>query len=377
MVKFAGFVAAIAMSGSVAMATDLTLTCTVNGSSNANVAPSSMVTYTITGELTDNVNEGLALVGFDLSFDGGALSQANAPTTAPMTNFDRNAGITNPAGFGGTIIGGNLVQVGGGQNTILNTLGNAPFPIGGVTTDVAQFGAPQIIATGSLTMPASGGPYHLNITNGFANVIKAGETGVPFWATEAVGTVNVVDCTLNPGCAASIASSVPANHTIDAQQPHTITAASPGQSFSTITLNLGCGALAAVAGNFTVTETGGTLPVPTITNVSASDDANVTLTLSAAIEAGAWTTITHNASTTATCIANLPGDVNSNLTSNTGDATALVAVLNGGASSLTQSDLNRSGVINAEDLTHLMNLLNGAGAFTPWLNISLPATPCT
>jgi len=380
MFKVAGLVAAVALGGSAALATDLNLTCTINGQSNPTLPASTVVNYSISGELTDNLNEGLALVGFDLSFSGGALSQANDPTSLPMTNFDRPDGITNPAGFGGTLIGGKLIQVGGGQNTIKNTVANAPFPIGMVMADVAQPGSPQVIVTGSLTVPASGGPYTLSIENVFANVIKQGETGTVFFATEQAGVGTITDCviTIGSACAASIVAAVPANNTIDGRQPHAITAANPTQSFASVNIDMpACAVGSALPGDFSITETGGTAGVPNILSVTPVDADTVALTLSEAIEAGAWTTITHTASATETCVGNQPGDVNSNLTSNTADATALVAVLNGGASTLVQADTNRSGTINAEDLTQLMNLLNGAGTFATWLNDSLPATPCT
>ena len=52
-----------------------------NDLSAVEVAPGAEVLYTVVGQLTDDVNEGLALVGFDLAFDGGDLTQADSPTT--------------------------------------------------------------------------------------------------------------------------------------------------------------------------------------------------------------------------------------------------------------------------------------------------------
>ena len=90
------------------------------GESAITVGPNCEVPYYVVGELTDVPNMGLALAGFDLEFDGGALSYANAPTSTTMGNFVIPDGITNPDGYGGTIIDGKLIQVGGGQNTIMN-----------------------------------------------------------------------------------------------------------------------------------------------------------------------------------------------------------------------------------------------------------------
>lgn len=374
-----GYVAVLALGGSAALATDLNLTCTINGQSNPTLAPGAVVNYVITGVLSDSANEGLALVGFDLEFDGGALSQAAEPTTLPMTNFARPDGITNPAGFGGTVIGGKLIQVGGGQNTIKNTPANAPFPIGSVITDLAQPGSPLQIVSGSLTVPGSGGPYTLAVKNGFANVIKQGETGTVFYATEAVGMVTAVDCVITvSSCAASIVDASPANNTIDARQPHAINAVNPGQSFSQILIDMpACAVASAAPADFSVSESGGTGGVPAVVSVTPLDADTVTLTLSEAVEAGAWTAITHVASGSNTCVGNLPGDVNGDRTSNTSDMGALTAILNGGGGSLVNADTDRSSAITAEDLTHLLNVLNGAGMFNPWLNVSLPAvSPC-
>ena len=61
-------------------------------------------------------------------------SKAATPTTNPIMNFARPAGINNPAGFGGTPSAGRLLQVGGAQNTMNSSF--APYPIGTVITGV-------------------------------------------------------------------------------------------------------------------------------------------------------------------------------------------------------------------------------------------------
>ncbi len=127
-------VLAISLTGAVAQAADLDVTVTADGGSSIDVAPGGTVSYVITAELSDNLNEGLALIGFDLSFDGGDLAQADTPGAGNMLQFVSPQGINNPAGYGGTVISGDLAQVGGGQNTINNDITNAPFPIGTVIT---------------------------------------------------------------------------------------------------------------------------------------------------------------------------------------------------------------------------------------------------
>jgi len=176
-----------------------------SGGSNAViVGPGDAVPYTVVGILSDDFNEGLALVGFDLDFDGGNLAQADSPTgdpnsgcENPMIHFTKPWGLTNPAGYGGTIITGDLIQVGGAQNTILNT--TPPFPIGTVLTGVAQPGGcgPTIVVTGTLTAPGAPGTYTLALENLFANVILDGETNDgTFWATQAAAVGIVTNLTI-------------------------------------------------------------------------------------------------------------------------------------------------------------------------------------
>lgn len=182
------------LSAAVASASDLNIDVRSGGSSSIKVFPGATVSYEVVGELSDAANEGLGLVLFDLSFDGGALSQAAAPTANPMLNFDRPAGITNPQGFGGVVTAGVLRQVGGAQNTINNVF--APVPIGSVIKDVAKPGSPVTIVTGSLTAPVAVGTYTLAVEDLDANVIRQGENGNPFWAVDRANAGNITNLTI-------------------------------------------------------------------------------------------------------------------------------------------------------------------------------------
>ena len=203
---------ALALCGS-AMATDVNVWVELD---QASYAAGDTVVYTVYAELGDSNNEGLALIGFDLEYEGGALTQADEPTADPAMNFaigTTNAGINNPAGFGGTVIDGKLIQVGGGQNTIKNVESNAPFPIGTVITGVGAPGAPMMVVTGSLV--AADVDAMLNVTNVFANVIQQGETGEVFWATEqaTVGTVEGVLVEIGVVVPPALESSLPETDT--------------------------------------------------------------------------------------------------------------------------------------------------------------------
>lgn len=199
------------------MTTALDVSVKSGGLSAVTVAPGTTVEYEVVGLLGDDLNEGLALVGFDLDFDGGALAQADSPVGTPpdgcddamdfplsccenpMINFTRPWGVTNPAGYEGTPIGGDLIQIGGAQNTVNNTPETAPFPIGPVRIGVAQPArcGPAILVTGRLTAPLANGAYTLALENLFANVIRLGETNDgTFWATEAAVPGDVMNLSI-------------------------------------------------------------------------------------------------------------------------------------------------------------------------------------
>lgn len=201
--------AAVALTGSVlvlsASASDFNVTVTSNGASTVTVQPGDVVPYSIAGELSDGASQGLAMFAIDLAFDGGDLEQANAPVAGEMLNFASPLGINNPAGFNGTPIGGDLIQIGGGQNTINNMF--APQPSGMVSTGVALPGAPEVLVTGVLTAPTAPGTYTLAVSNVMANAINSATTGFPFWEVDAVEpgaitqlTITVEDCSVSLYC---------------------------------------------------------------------------------------------------------------------------------------------------------------------------------
>jgi len=369
---------ALALCGSMAMATDLNISVqTAAGDPSTNVAPGAPVQYRVVGVLSDTLNEGLALFGFDLVFDGGVLSSAVAP--AEMNSFVKPDGITNPAGFGGTtgVPGheGQLVQVGGGQNTIKNTVDNAPFPIGSVVTGLGK--TQVVLATGSLTAPMTPGTYHLQARNAFANVIKQGETGNPFYATVAAGIGAPADLTIIVGGTCFVESSVPANCAIDARQPSNPNGTNPaGWNSVALTFNAGCSTGAMTAGDFGVTVNPAGTP-PTIADVTAVGQV-VTLTFATKIPLGAWTCVTHNASGGKVCLGDLPGDVNADRASSAVDILKLIDHLNGQVQppyQIHQCDADRSGLCGPADILRVIDLLNGADVYDPWLGRTLPVCP--
>ena len=174
--------------------TNLQVVVASGGSSVVVADVGELVQYEVTGVLSNANNEGLARFLLDLTFSGGPLTPADAPTGLPMTNFARPAGITNPAGFGGTVIDGVLVQVGGAQNTMNNTGVTVPYPIGSVITGVGH--TPVVLVTGSFVAPVEPGTYTLRVSNVSASVIRKDEDGEVFWATERIYTSVLGDVTV-------------------------------------------------------------------------------------------------------------------------------------------------------------------------------------
>ncbi len=241
--KTLGLVVAAGIFASAAMGANLNVSVEQpDGSNTINVLAGATVEYSVMGQLdTDADNRGLALAGFDLELlnegtgtQAAPLPQADEPTGVEMLNFAVPEGINNPAGFGGTDSGGKLLQVGGAQNTINNTLdctvdadcpgasnlcdggtctASAPFPLG---TVIENLGHTEIeLAKGSLTVPNGRGGtcYVLALTDLFANVISTTQNSPDFLATEAAGagTIDNLTICIETCAAAAVLTSAPAD----------------------------------------------------------------------------------------------------------------------------------------------------------------------
>ena len=130
--------------------------------------------------------------------------------------------------------------------------------------------------------------------------------------------------------------------------------------------------------DFDTTELGGDGWGPPVVAVAPLNANTVRLTLGAQVEPATWTVVTHLDSGTQVRLGFLPGDANGDGTTAANDITRLVDYVNGVATpvwGVASSDIDRSGVVGAPDITRLVDLLNGAGAYEPYLNVSLPSLP--
>jgi hypothetical protein len=173
---------ALVATGSTALATDLNVVVHSGGQSQLTAKPGAVVPYAVTLELGDASTDGLAGFTFDLAFDGGALGAAVAPASGPTMSFRSPQGFSNPNGFAGTLINGELIQVGGAQNTLLNAF--APQPIGAVTIGVAQPGSSVLVISGTVQVPTEAGTFTLSARDVLANGIVAGQTPSSFYKVE-------------------------------------------------------------------------------------------------------------------------------------------------------------------------------------------------
>jgi hypothetical protein len=166
-----------------AQSVSVSLTSPQNGQS---VAAGATINWSISFTVSAGNNQGLALLVTDLTQDASNPAFLDiAPATnvpAPMSNFSRPAGISNPGEGGptgyvgvqrGTAGQRDLVQIGGAQNTF----GTARPPGSGVAENanvvggVGQSGS-VTLASGSFSAPSTNGTYVFRLSDAVANVIQ-------------------------------------------------------------------------------------------------------------------------------------------------------------------------------------------------------------
>jgi hypothetical protein len=154
------------------------------------VAVGGTVDYEIVATV-DATSDGLAGFAVDLVTDTGVAQPQASPGSPQMTVFVRDNGLTDPSGFGGTVDADGLVQIGGGQNTMLNPGPNPPCPTGDVETGIGV-GGEVVLATGSIQLPDQPGSYQVSLANQAASVITGTGGGGSFhtvdWADAVLGT---------------------------------------------------------------------------------------------------------------------------------------------------------------------------------------------
>ncbi len=135
------------------------------------------VEVNIQGRIQNATDFGLSLWSADLTdwpFGGQDITTLILDSPGgDIDQFKRNLGLTNPSGYGGTPIDGDLVQIGGGQNTIGNT-GPTLFPVGTVVTNIANGSEWVTLATGTIDTNFQLADLQINIESAFASTLATG-----------------------------------------------------------------------------------------------------------------------------------------------------------------------------------------------------------
>jgi len=162
----------------------------------------------------------------------------------------------------------------------------------------------------------------------------------------------------------SLIGSKPPDGAIDAGQPFEPDGSRP-TGWSSVILTLDGCSESLVPGDFALSQVGGTDPPPGVATVARVAERAVRVDFSGSIAREARTTIRHVASGTATTLAWLPGDVNSNGVRDPADLAALADHLLGvsGPRPMWSVDVDRSGLATPADLLREIDLLVGGGAY--------------
>ncbi len=403
-------VLSLALTGAV-MAQDTFQADIVRTNGDATASAGETIEFDINGIFTQTTagNMGLAFFSIDLELIGPA-GPVNLGTGLTMQTGAAVDSFFAPLGYSidptGTVVGDDLIQAGGGQNTINNDP-NAepfePFPTGAVVENVGLGSSVTLFTAGAgmgFMIPgdaADGDVYTLRIKAGslHANAIT-GFDGT-FYAVDAV----------NAAIGSELAIAVSACETIPPRilaggELNSITVPCSGyidprtelngpteivMTFSEPVQSMNDGAV--TAADFVVTTSGGAV-TPGIMAVDilggAGDEQSVRITLDQVIPLQHWTTIKanvkdlcDNAITDAgnlgsvdeedrIDIAFLPGDVNQSGDTSPIDLFAYRALLNNGTvpalacDGVTEADLidmDRSGTVSAIDLFVFRQLFNG------------------
>lgn len=173
----------------------------------------------------------------------------------------------------------------------------------------------------------------------------------------------------------SIVDSDPQDGSIDARIPFEMEGGSP-YGLQEIELTLDGPGASLTEQDFAVNEVGGDGTAPVVTGIEFVACETVRLYFSEPIEVGAWTTVTHIDSGASVTLGYLPADADGSGCSNANDIIQEVAWVHvaqaGGSPPLYSADIDRSGVVTANDIAVLIDLLNGVGAWVPYFDVCLP-----
>ncbi len=190
------------------------------------------------------------------------------------------------------------------------------------------------------------------------------------------GTYAGAGVSCGDGCGVrSPIDSDPPNCAIDARQPTKPDGSRGGTDTLTMTFDLDAEGLASADFAVSLVPSGNISP-SVFSVVPTADPKTVLLVFDFPFPELFWTCVRHVPSGVSTCIGALPADTGGDGLSDAADVVALLDCVSGTSTcQLWQCDLNRSGMCTPADMLRLIDLLNGAGAFTASDGATLPVCP--
>ncbi len=166
---------------------------------------------------------------------------------------------------------------------------------------------------------------------------------------------------------------------VDARQPHEPNDGKQALGWNRMVMDLACNAatLPWSLDDFQLTNTSFTQDGLSKSLVYDDTRARLSVVFDPIVP-GEWTCIEHLDSRQRWCAGSLPGDADQNRLVTVGDISALINAINippAFQPPIYATDINRSGLTTALDILRLIDLLNGAGDFEPWITRSLPPCP--
>jgi hypothetical protein len=230
---------------------------------------------------------------------------------------------------------------------------------------------PVLLAAGSLVTPQREGVYRLRLGRFSAFAVDGSRPGMFSQATAPVRPGRLDDLWIQvAGEAPALVDSSPPGNAIDARQPWNPDGTDVA-GWSTFELTFVGDTSSLSPEDFQVTHSLAGA-APQVTAVRA-DGPYVSVSLSDIIELSAWTQVTHIPSGTSFRVGYLPGDVDGDSKASSTDVLALMDHLSGRHSRPPfQTDVERNGRTDADDLSRLIELLSGSEGYPAFLGTTLP-----
>lgn len=179
--------------------------------------------------------------------------------------------------------------------------------------------------------------------------------------------------TLLDPSAPTIVASAPEACSVDARQPADPDGFIATDWWTSVVLTFDGSTAGMMPEDFTAETDQGGVAVPVDEVVPVGD--TVKVRFGEVIPAGEWTCLYHLASASEVCLGSLPGDVDGDRLTDEVDASSLMDCLEAGGCDARECDIDRQGICTTADVTRWVDLVNGAGTYDSWQDVSIVACP--